>query len=288
MIFHVPPVKQFQCTAQSNGQAYRITVMPPVCSVDNTETFPVLYILDSNEGVAFQEIIRNLHFGATPRFITVGIGYDLPNAYSAGQLRGRDFTPYALEEIDSLEALPVVGADFKMLSKKSGGADAFLAFLRDQLIPRIDDEFPTRSEDRALFGFSAAASFAIFSMFAEPDLFTRIIAGSPPIARDRLIPVARDYCSYHDVLNVNLFLGLGSLENDEPQFEKHRLAYHLNALLELLKSSSLKGLSVSSQEFDNECHVSSMGMSFIRGVQSVFGKADDDDLFIKAISGKLG
>ena len=81
--------------------------------------------------------------------------------------RARDFTPTRVASDAS-----------------SGGADAFLDFLEQQLIPFIDQTYRTNPADRAILGHSHGGLFALYAMQQRPKLFQRVVASSPTIGWD--------------------------------------------------------------------------------------------------------
>ena len=66
-------------------------------------------------------------------------------------------------------------------AKKNGGAANFLRFIREELQPFIDKEYPTIPSDRGYFGDSLGGLFGLYALFNEPETFNRYIIGSPSI-----------------------------------------------------------------------------------------------------------
>ena len=59
-----------------------------------------------------------------------------------------------------------------------GGADNFLKFLRDELIPKIEEKYPTR-DYRLLFGHSYGGLFVTYALKSHPQLFNAYLGCSP-------------------------------------------------------------------------------------------------------------
>jgi predicted alpha/beta superfamily hydrolase len=126
----------------------------------STARYPVLYVLDGGAYAAYvAETVRLLAFQRDiPPLIVVGI----PNTN-----RVRDFSPFPLAN-----------------SPGSGGADAFLRFLSEELIPHMDAHYRTETY-RILFGHSLGGSFTVYALFAQPTVFQAGLAVSPALYSDR-------------------------------------------------------------------------------------------------------
>ncbi len=127
------------------GKEYKIQVALPVGYAESKETYPVLYLLDAD--VCFGDITETVRFLAAfrkmarievPDMIVVGIGYPLdpakPFEYYAGwfSARAKDLT---LTKDPTGEYSP------------SGGANDFMAFIRDDLKPLINSNYRANPED---------------------------------------------------------------------------------------------------------------------------------------------
>ena len=110
--------------------------------------------------------------GQAPGLIVVGI----PNMQRSG--RARDFLP------------PFLKFARRDGSPFTGGADRFLRFIRDELVPRIERDYRT-TRPRLLVGHSLGAIFVSYSVGAAPSFFDARFAHSPAIWRDE-DAIARD------------------------------------------------------------------------------------------------
>jgi predicted alpha/beta superfamily hydrolase len=134
--------------------------LPAGYDANLSQHYPVLYVLDGEvEGQAAVTIARfYASTGQLPPMIVIGIRNtertrDLTPAPSAG------FTP-----------LPDVGTN--------GGADAFLSFLADELIPWVDQGYRT-APMRILVGHSLGGLFALYALSERPALFTGYLVMEP-------------------------------------------------------------------------------------------------------------
>lgn len=133
--------------------------------------------------------------GVSPELIVVGI----PNMQRGG--RARDFLP------PYLQFARRDGTPF------TGGADRFLRFLRDELVPRIDRDYRT-ARPRVLVGHSLGAIFAVHSLSVAPDLFDARFVHSPAIWRDEDRIAQALATSLHTARGLRSFVYLSTGANE--------------------------------------------------------------------------
>jgi len=134
--------------------------LPAGYDANLTQHYPVLYVLDGEvEGQAAVAVARfYASTGQLPPMIVVGI---------RNTARTRDLTPAPLA---GFTPLPDVGAH--------GGADAFLAFLADELIPWVDQRYRV-APMRVLVGHSLGGLFALYALAGRPELFAGYVIMEP-------------------------------------------------------------------------------------------------------------
>jgi pullulanase len=148
------------------------------------ERYPVLYMHDGqnlfDETTSFagewevdETLQRLIPAGEVPPIIVVGI----ENAQLG---RCSEYTPW-----------PGRGS-----SCEGGGADAYLAAMRDVLIPRIDSRYRTRTgpANTALCGSSLGGLISAYAGYAMPEVFGRVAAVSPAYQWDngKMLEFARE------------------------------------------------------------------------------------------------
>ena len=116
--------------------------------------YPVLYLLDGR--THFHHATGAVNFlsvyGKIPDMIVVSI---------INVDRNRDFSPVHDENIPT-----------------SGGAEKFLGFMSEELIPNMDNDYRT-SGFNVLMGHSFGGTFAVYSLLTKPEIFDAYIAISP-------------------------------------------------------------------------------------------------------------
>lgn len=138
--------------------------LPEEYSESGDATYPVIYLLDGAQHLGGLASIQQYYsFFRLPEMIVVAISND--------SNRTRDLTP---TEVASRNGAAV---------ETSGGAPEFRAFLAEELIPYIDETFPTSSH-RVLIGHSFGGLFTIDTLLQQPDLFSNYIALDPSLDWD--------------------------------------------------------------------------------------------------------
>lgn len=130
------------------------------------EGYPILYLLDGNESFAIAAEYQNRlgsYAGMEPG-IVVGIGYP------GKSRRNFDYTPSLP---DGAETIPGMG--------RTGGGDAFLDFVANQVIPGVETGYPVDASRRTLAGYSLGGLLTLQALFKHPELFQTYIASSPSI-----------------------------------------------------------------------------------------------------------
>jgi predicted alpha/beta superfamily hydrolase len=279
--FQVPSVQTHLITSQYAGQTYQIQVMQPLMERGANERFPVMYITDGNIAFDFTKGIAHClqSTGQVRRFILVSIGYPGENPFAGDILRCRDLTPIHHPEIPDIpRSSPIDGVPgVEDGTKLWHGASAFLAFIRKELVPLIDDLYPTVVDERAYFGHSLGGGLGLHALFAEPGLFNRFAISSPGLAfddEDYGIREARQYIASGKPLPVKVFMTVADQEEFEPELARLHLVSNFYRLTSLLRAANIPQFDFTSQVISGETHVSVWPIAFSHGIQALYGPAD--------------
>ena len=142
------------------------------------EAYPVLYLLDGD--ALFHTATGVVGFMSRngndqiPELIVVAI----PNTN-----RNRDLTP-------THSLITQIGKENKSMAS-SGGGDAFIRFLREELVPRIDASYRTLPY-RILVGHSLGGLLALHALVTAPGAFQGIVAIDPSLWWDNQIVVRKE------------------------------------------------------------------------------------------------
>ncbi|MFN8447326.1 MAG: alpha/beta hydrolase-fold protein [Anaerolineae bacterium] len=258
--------------SQHKGTTYRITVSLPYsyheswAFGDTLAQWPVVYLLDANWFYGMvTDIVRSMAWcGSTTDAIVVGIGYpgdDKPQEAwrQAVVRRDADFTPVRSEarekRIGEMIERPIL----------TGGAAHFHRFIKDELIPFIEQEYHADPLRRILAGHSLGGDFAAFALFEAPDLFdTYIIASCGPGDEDGFIFKQEEaFAKAHQKLPVKVFLAAGELEEE---VGNTTLTDTLR-LAAILESRNYEGFSLVKRVFPDANHCEVIAPGFQAGLK---------------------
>ena len=272
--FSVPDLKTHHINSKFVDQEFVITVSMPIVHDNETERFPVVYCLDSN--FFYPRDITHLLQGISevPRFILVGIGYPGKHFLSSFNLRARDMTQVETV-IDTPPAADLIRDVNVVKGKKNGGAKEFLEFIRQELIPFIDDNYPTLRGDRAINGHSLGGLFGLYVLFNKPDTFNKYIIGSPSIdwGNEDILKQAEAFITKNNTLNANIFMGVGALE-EAGEEAKSLTVTNVFRVEEILRKKKLEGMELRTRVFPDETHLTVGPMIYVHGIKSIYKKPD--------------
>lgn len=207
------PPESGRLTSVALGEVREYTVrLPASYAREPRRRYPVVYVLDGPplDAHTFDAAAANAVSGRSPELIVVGI----PNMQRGG--RARDFLP------PELRFARRDGTPF------TGGADRFLRFLRDELVPRVERAYRTAAP-HMLVGHSLGAIFVCYSLVEAPSFFDARFAHSPAIWRDqdRVVGAVDAWLSRTRGSTQYLYVSVGA--NEGPQLSS---GYHaLRAVL---------------------------------------------------------
>ena len=149
---------------------------------------------------------------------------------------------------------------------EEGGAPAFLAFVRDELLPRLAREARLDPADRSLFGHSYGGLFVLYALFRQPGLFRSHIAASPSIGygQGTILPLEAGFEAAPPEIasRLRLLVTVGELEQPRPPApitERARIARQVDRahdLVDRLSKLGPAGPEVAFHLFPGETHQS--------------------------------
>jgi predicted alpha/beta superfamily hydrolase len=184
--------KVFTILSTEKGKTYEIRVYLPADYLKSSEYYPTIYVLDAdeNEKTVASECKKASESLNTKNAIVIGINY--------GDDRNTDYTP--------------TETDFG-----NGGSEAFLNFIKKELIPRIEKDYradPQR-KSRAILGHSFGGLFGAFAFTKHNEVFGNYLLLSSSLFYDHSVVLQYEQQSRPAIKDNDqlVFIGAGSTED---------------------------------------------------------------------------
>ena len=234
---------------QSNilKESRSLLISKPAGYDNSTDRYPVLYLLDGETHFHFTTGIASFlaENDRIPKMLLVGI-------VSGGRARRtHDLTPPSAAEIDN------------RFSPGNGGADAFLSFMADEVIPFVDKTYRTRPY-RMLVGHSFGGLFGIYALITKPNLFGAYIAADPSLYwnNEAVVAQAESFFSNTKSLQADLYMAASSDSGKVPSAAARLVA--------ALGKTAPAGFRWNFDWMKQEDHLSIPLPSIYRGLETIF------------------
>jgi predicted alpha/beta superfamily hydrolase len=232
----------FQIESKVLAETRTYVVQTPDYYNKRTEAYPVLVLLDAENSFAYASAAVHLLSAdeRIPAMIVVGIN---------NTNRFRDMTP----------SNPAGGTP----TGEVGGADKFLSFIADELLPTVDRNYRTRPY-RVLIGHSRAGLFAAYALLSRPEVFKGYLMSSPALGWDNeaLIKAAQSFFAVHKDLRADLYMSMAN--------EVDAMLGGAWKLSTVLKESNLPNLRWQFKRYPEEDHGTVPYISTYDGLQAIF------------------
>lgn len=278
----IPHTTFFDFAPGEGAATWRIFLFCPP-GAPPAQGWPVLYYTDANAmaGTA-ADIMRvqsawPLGTGIEPG-VMVGIGYPTDDAYDGvrrswdlGPPPGKTYPPYTPDG-------PEV---------RTGGADAFLAFIEDHLKPEIARRVAIDPARQAILGHSFGGLFVLHALFRRPTAFARWISASPAIWWEGagIVDAGEAFVTEETPREGRVLLLAGEYEeklapfqigaSDEAKrlagFEDSRIVTHTRLMAERLERAP--GLNVDYVLIPGETHMSVLPATLNLAIRFAFGQS---------------
>jgi predicted alpha/beta superfamily hydrolase len=204
--------------------------------------YPVLYVLDAEGETLFPKCVSAVKDlsakSLVPQMIVIGIW---------NTIRNRDMIPEAVSHRPG-----------------SGGSENFLHFIKEELMPYIQQNYRT-SGYSILYGMSNSALFAVFALLEKPNTFKAYIASSPMIGHcpEYLQKKAEAFIAKNHVSGRFLYMIYGTEDS-------RRVTEYVPDLQNYLDFHAPKGFISKLEILDGEGHVPASSLA--RGLQYIFSR----------------
>jgi len=231
-------------------QTYEIDISLPKDYRQETARYPVLYVLDAeyNFGCVAYIVRRLIKNGDIPKVLVVGVAYNTTED-DFYRKRERDCTPPS-----------------EIHGSRVGGADNFIRFFEEELIPTIDHDYRTIPGNRTIVGHSIGGFFGAYVLFTHPDLFGKYLIVSPSLwySKDVIFQYEREFAQRNNTLNAAVFLSTGKDESAQ-------MIRTTEKMIRIIEDGKYKGLRFNYLMPEGEHHRSVFPYAFTKGVRWLFG-----------------
>lgn len=228
---------QFQLHSAILNEDRTVWVYMPPDYKTSTDTYPVLYLLDGDKHYNYVrelvDYLSDFEQAYLPRMIVVAI----PNVD-----RGRDFTPV-------------------FTTNGSNGAEKFLGFIKNELIPYIDRHYRIQPY-RILEAHSLGGLFATYTNGEAPGLFQASIIISPALAGESAKKVLTKYnasLKSNKQLHRKMFISLGDEKTES-----------VDILMQQLKTAAAPSFHWTYKKYSGENHFSVPYKSMYDGLRYIY------------------
>ncbi|OVE78989.1 hypothetical protein BVY01_03910, partial [bacterium I07] len=237
---------------------YKIYIALPQNYNSSNKEYHTVYVLDA--WVFFGHVVQTYRMlrlsREVPNLLLVGIAFEgtLSDFFFT---RSRDYTPTKVDAKD-------LGGLARSIPT-SGGAENFLQFIKEELIPFIEVNYRVDKSNRTLMGASLGGLFTTYVLFNQPELFQGYFLESPYLEWDNevIFNYEEQYFNNRTDLPVNLYLTVGGLETPE-------MISSWAKLRDLLQKRKYSGLTFEAKIFEGETHMSVSPAAFSRAFRVLF------------------
>ncbi len=237
----LPQIQVVPIKDSKTAKNYELYIELPEDYTEHTnKTYPVLYYTDA---MWHLEMLSGAAEYMLENVILVGISWqkdvaeDLRQQYGAHASR---FTDYSFWK----------KANPNHPKLKFGQAENHLAFIRNEVIQYVDNNYRTDPDSRSYFGYSLSGAFGAYIVLTQPDTFNNYILGSPlnkgliPYLSEINTKLGASESNKNNPLHANVYIAYGTLEKekDEP----------IDEYLELLKNRKNLSLSVQNKTMEGD------------------------------------
>lgn len=228
----LPQIEVVPFMDTQNNRQYELYIeLPEGYSENPDKQYPVLYYTDA---AWHMEVLSAGAEYILTDAILVGISWqkdinkELIEEHGARVSRYRDYSMVKSSK-------PEVQAKYQL-----GQAGNHLAFIQKDVIPFVERNYRTDSDNRAYFGYSASGAFGAYTLMSQPNTFKHYILGSPALRGD--IPELKRLNSKlasTGAINANVYIAYGS--------DEEASAAYIDQFIDLLKSRDDPRLSLTHQ-----------------------------------------
>lgn len=241
---------------------YQVFVsVPPSYSENPSRRYPVLYVTDADYAFpVVRSIARRLNVERpqVDEFILVGLSYALGEGGMPS--RRRDYTPTPR------------GPSTAPADAVHGKGDAYIAYLRDEVIPFVASRYRTDEAQRMFLGHSYGSLLGAQILFTQPEMFSGYVLGSPSFWYDGNVmeKFEQKYASRNQDLDASVYMYVG--EYEQRKFGKREdMVPDARRMEEALQARNYPSLRLKLDVLNGEDHESVAPRGFTHGLKFLVG-----------------
>ncbi len=240
---------------------------PKNYSIEDSITYPVLYVLDGKSTFGYFES-SYVDSEKIEDIILVGISHKAIGIQSNIN-RFIDYTPYR-DTITDKRIEKKFGVQNGTVT--TGGADKFLDCLKKEIVPFIDKHYKTNSE-RGITGHSLGGLFTAYCFVNSDNFFTKFGINSPSFQLNEDIFLEPAISKFSDNQNWNIhptkvFISTG--ENESPMMVTNMIKFSM-----FLKKRNYENVVMDWHIYKNETHTSVIPFCLNGTLTNLFKKEVD-------------
>lgn len=229
---------------------YVIQVSLPVNYNSYERSLPVLYVLDGDKSFGMTKEIADwlMWFSEIRDIIIVGISYG-QGTDNWWEKRERDLT----HSVDGS-------------ATKTGGADNFLKFIKNELFPVINKRYRVNQNSVAIAGISYGGMLSSYALFSQPSMFNGYIIIGPTLIwqNKSILKMEKAYSNNNKSLNKSIYIAYGSRD------DKSWVINPTNEFINSIQQHNYEGLKFLSQTIEGETHISSFAAALTHGLKFLY------------------
>lgn len=156
----------------------------------------------------------------------------------------------------------------------TGGAQAYLDFMEEDVLPFVEQHYRADPTRRTLAGQSLGGSFGAWVLLTRPELFDSYILTSASLwFHQRMIfDLEKSYAENHKDLRAKVYFAVGEYENPEHGSTRHDMVGDQNAFVASLRSRNYPRLKIKDEIISGSIHETTFPVGFTRAVSWLFTK----------------
>lgn len=245
-----------EISSEKLGRTYELYVKLPRGYDDEANKdhrYPVIYLNDAGYCWVTAVGVTSAPFnhGGYEKAILVGLSYAKDE--NAGDSRTRDLTPFKATG----------------WRRETGGAKAYLDFLKDDVLPFVEAHYRADPKRRMLVGQSFGGLFGAYALIEEPGLFHDYILTSPSLWQNEkeMFAFEEDAFNAGRKLKGRVYFATGHTETPAINGRRHDMSGQQTAFAKALRARGYEELEVRDELLDGGTHLTTFPIGLTRALR---------------------